>query len=308
MSRSCGLNIRHTALLFQTGNEAFDGLGEIIERCRIRLAARRDEGRFIDQIGEISAGETGRQSSDGVDVELGTYGNLLQMHAQDVGSPFAVGTIDQHLPVKTAGAQQRGIENLRSVRRGEHDNAHTRIEPIHFRKQLIERLFLLVMPAAWKINAARASQRVEFVDEYDRRRAFPRLPEKIADARSADTDEHFDEFRAGNREEWNVGLSGDGARQQRLAGTGRPDEQQALGHARTEPAIVTGILEEAHDLREFLLRLVDTGHVCECHIEVALCKDLGAAAPDPHQPAQIHAGPAKKKHPPAEDQEHRQYP
>ena len=67
--------------------------------------------------------------------------------------------------------------------------------------------------------------------------AFCRACSKVPDARSADADEHLDELRAGDREERHAGFAGHGAREQRLAGAGRPDEQNALRHARAEAAV-----------------------------------------------------------------------
>ena len=69
----------------------------------------------------------------------------------------------------------------------------------------------------------RSSKRVELVDKYDTGRHCTRLREEIANARSADADEHFDKFRAVDGEEGHAGLAGDGACEQRLSRAGRPD-------------------------------------------------------------------------------------
>ena len=76
--------------------------------------------------------------------------------------------------------------------------------------------------------AAGAADGVELVDEDDRRRRLLGLLEEVAHAARADADDHLDELRGGEREERHVGLAGDGARQQRLAGAGRAREQHAL--------------------------------------------------------------------------------
>ena len=99
-----------------------------------------------------------------------------------------------------------------------------------------ERLLLLVVAAAAE-GAAGAAERVELVDEDDRRRVLARLLEQVAHPRRADADEHLDEFRAGDREERHAGLAGDGARQQRLAGARRADQQHALRQAPAEPPV-----------------------------------------------------------------------
>ena len=58
--------------------------------------------------------------------------------------------------------------------------------------------------------------------------------EQVAHARGADADEHLDELRAAQAEERHVRLAGDRARQQRLAGARRPDQQHALRDAAAE--------------------------------------------------------------------------
>src|SRR5206468_2151742 len=90
------------------------------------------------------------------------------------------------------------------------------------------RVLLLVVPAE-PGGAARPAERVELVDEDDRRRLLPRLLEQIADSRGAHADEHLDELGARDREERHARLARDRAREQRLAGSGRPDQQYAFG-------------------------------------------------------------------------------
>ena len=75
------------------------------------------------------------------------------------------------------------------------------------------------------------AERVQFVDEDDAGRLRLRLPEQIAHAGGAHADEHLDEFRSAEAEEGHLRLAGDGAREQRLAGARRTDEQHAFGNA-----------------------------------------------------------------------------
>ena len=66
---------------------------------------------------------------------------------------------------------------------------------------------------------------------------LPRLLEQVAHARRADADEHLDELRAVDREERHAGLAGHRAREQRLAGAGRADQQHALRDVRRRAAL-----------------------------------------------------------------------
>ena len=157
---------------------------------------------------------------------------------QDLDATLLVRAVDQDLAVEAAGAQQRGIEDLRPVGRREDDEAGARIEAVQLDQQLIERLLLLVVAAGIRADAAGAAKRVELVDEDDGGRLLVRLLEQIAHARGADADEHLDEFGAGDREERHLGLAGHRLGQQRLAGAGRPDQQHALRHAPAETAVL----------------------------------------------------------------------
>src|ERR1041384_2752297 len=79
----------------------------------------------------------------------------------------------------------------------------------------------------------------------------------------ADVDEHLDEVGAGDREERDVRLAGDGAREEGLAGARRAHQQDALRDLAAELRELLRLLEELDDLVQLELRLVDAGHVLE---------------------------------------------
>ena len=151
------------------------------------------------------------------------------MDAQDRLAAAHVGAIDDDLAVEAARAQQRRIEHVGAVRRGDQDDAGVLIEAVHLDQQLIERLLALVVSAA-ETRAALAADRVDLVDEDDARRALLRLLEEVAHARRADADEHLDEVRARDREERHARLAGDGARASSvLPEPGGPSSSTPLG-------------------------------------------------------------------------------
>ena len=152
------------------------------------------------------------------------------------------------------------------------------------------------MAAGHRADAAGAAQRVELVDEDDARRPPARLLEQVAHARRADADEHLDELAAADREEGHARLAGDGPGQQRLAGARRAHQQDALGHARAEPAVALRLAQEADDLLQLLLGLVDAGDVVEADLDVLLDVDLGLALADGHEAAAEPSGLAEAPH------------
>ena len=146
------------------------------------------------------------------------------MDLEDLQPTGAVGRLHRDPAVEPPGAEQRRVEDLGPVGRAEHDDRLGRLEPVHLGQDLVERLLALVVGARdLGRSLARAADRVELVDEDDRRRGLLGLGEQVADARRADADDRLDELRGGDREERGVRLAGDRPRQQRLAGSRRPE-------------------------------------------------------------------------------------
>ncbi len=217
------------ALLLESGDKALDGLCEVLERGRVGATPGGNQRRLVDQIGEVGPGETGGEGGNGVDVELRRYVDFPRVDSENGGPSGPIWAVDEHLAVEASGTQQSRIEHLRPVGRREHDDAQARIEAVHLGQELIERLLLLVVTAAGEVDAARASERIELVDEDDGRSLGTRLLEEIAHTRGANADEHLDELGAGDGEERHAGLARHRARQQRLAGPRRPHQQHAQG-------------------------------------------------------------------------------
>ncbi|MPM36084.1 hypothetical protein SDC9_82679 [bioreactor metagenome] len=63
--------------------------------------------------------------------------------------------------------------------------------------------------SATHTGATLTSNCIDFIDEDDCRGSFFGLIEQITHTAGTDTDEHFHEFRTGNREERHTGLTSD---------------------------------------------------------------------------------------------------
>jgi hypothetical protein len=154
-------------------------------------------------------------------------------------------------------------------------------------------------------GAAGTAERVEFVDENDRRRVLTRLLEQIAHPGGADADEHLDKLGAGDRKERHPRLAGNGTSEQCLAGPRRADQQHALGRAAAETSVCHGILQKVDDLDQLVLGFVDTGDIGEGDLGLLLDIDLGAALADRHQPAEPALPHAPDREHPDADKEDR---
>ena len=221
--------------------------------------------------------------------------------------PFDVGLVDEHLAIEAARAEQRRVEHLGPVGRAHDDDALARVEAVHLGEQLIERLLALFVAAERALHAHLA-ERVELVDEDDARRLGFGLLEQIADARGADADEHLDELRSAQAEERHVRLAGDGAREQRLAGSRRADQQHALRNAAAEVRVLLRVLQELDDLLQLVFGFVHAGDVGEPHLHFVVGVDLRAAARERHHAAFGAAHAAEEEAPDADEEEQRDDP
>ena len=223
------------------------------------------------------------------------------MNAENLLAALDVRLVDEHLPIEASRAEQGRIEHLGTIRRAHDDDALARIEAVHLRQELIERL-LAFLVAAERALHAHLAERVELVDEDDARRLAFGLLEQVADAGRADAHEHLDEFRSAEAEKRHVRLAGDGAREQRLARAGRTDEQHALGNPPAEVRVLFRILEELDDLLQFVLGFVHAGDVREPHFDFVVRIDLGAAPGERHHAA-LGAAHAPEEEAPDGDEE-----
>src|SRR5207253_8063946 len=141
---------------------------------------------------------------------------------------------------------------------------------------------LALVVAATEAGTAMAANRVDLVHEDDARRCLLRLLEQVAHTRGADADKHLHEVGSRDTEERHARLTRDRAREQRLTGTGRPVEENALRDARAERLELLRVLEELLDLLQLLDRLVDAGHVLEADLRRVGRHPLGARLADAH--------------------------
>ena len=184
-------------------------------------------------------------------------------------------------------------------------NALVGLEAVHLDEKLIEGLLALVVAAA-EACAPVPADRVDLVDEDQARRVLLALLEHVAHAARADAHEHLHEIGARDGEEGYVGFARDGAREQRLAGTGRADQQHTLRDPAAEPLELLRITQVLDDLFEFLLGLVDAGHVVEGHPALALRQQARARLAEAHCLAAARLHLAHHEDPDADEEEQRE--
>ena len=268
-------------LLLGAGDHAHDPFLELLLADRLPAAARGQERGLVDEVREVGAGEAGRARGERVELDLGIDRLALRVHLEDPLAADAVGPVDDDLPVETAGAQQRRVEDVGPVRGRDQDDVVLQLEPVHLDEELVQGLLALVVPAA-EAGSAMAAHSVDLVHEDDARGRLLRLLEQVAHTRGADADEHLDEVGARDREERDTRLARDRAREERLTGARRPVEQNALGDPRAERLELLRVLEELLDLLELFDSLLHPGHVLEADLRRVRRHPLGAALPEAH--------------------------
>ena len=185
------------------------------------------------------------------------------MDVQDRDPLWQRGQGDRDLSIEAAGTEQRGVEDLRPVGGGDHDDPLCRIEAVHLGQQLVQSLLTLVVRHDGRRSAPPLTDRVDLVDEDDRRCALPSLLEEVTDPRRSDADEQLHEARAGHREERCGCLSRNRPGQEGLTGARRPDHQDAPRCHRANPRIPIGVLQEVDDLADLVLGALIPRHIGE---------------------------------------------
>ena len=263
-------------LAFRAHQDLVLGEFEIDHHDDLAILPRGVQRGFVHQIRQIGAGETRCSAGQHGEIHIVAQRHLLGVNLEDRLAPVDIGTPHHHAAVETAGTQQRRIEHVRTVGRSHQDHAFVRFEAVHLDQQLVQRLFALVVSAA-EARAAMTADGVDFVDEDDAGRVLLALFEQIAHAARAHADEHFHEVRTGDGEERNVRLARDGARQQRLAGARRADQQHAFRNASAELLEFLRLAQELDDLLQFFLGLFDARDVLERHLALLRGMQAGAA-------------------------------
>ena len=215
------------------------------------------------------------------------------MHLEDLLAARAIGRQHRNPPVEAPGAQQRRVEDLGAVRRRHHDHAGGRVEAVHLGQDLVERLLALVVAAAdARAGAAGAPDRVELVDEDDRRRVLLGLGEEVR-TRDAPTPTMTSTNSLAEIEKNGTPASPATARASSvLPVPGWPLSSTPRGIFAPRRLYLLGVLEEVDDLDELVLGLVDAGHVGERDALLGVLAAARARAPERRE----HRRPAGAAH------------
>ena len=182
-----------------------DPLDRVVEVALEELCAARPCGEdrgLVADVGQVGARQAGRLAGERGEVHVGAQRLVSRVHLEDRLATGDVGRRDQDLAIEAARPQQRRVQLVQQVRRGDHHEVAGGAEAVHLDEQLVERLLALGVV----VGAAARADGVELVDEDDRRAVLARLGEQPPDAGSAQAGEHLDERRGRLGEELRAGL------------------------------------------------------------------------------------------------------
>ena len=123
-------------------------------------------------------------------------------------------------------------------------------------------MLALVVSTAHSMPAM-ATYGVDFVNEHQAGCGLFSLLEHVANARGADTDKHFHEVRAADREEGHIRLTSDGSGEEGFSGSRGAYHEDALGNAAAKFLELLGIFQKFHQFLHLLLRLFHAGDIFE---------------------------------------------
>ncbi|MNQ60834.1 hypothetical protein D3C85_751330 [compost metagenome] len=222
------------------------------------------------------------------------------MNLENLFATTDVRQTNYNLTVETARTQQRRVQNIGTVGRGNHDDAVIHLKAVHLNQQLVERLLALVVTTT-HASTTMATDRIDFVDEDDAWSVFLGLLEHVANTAGTHADEHFDEVGAGNGEERYFGFAGDGLGDQGFTGTRRTHHQHTARNAATQALEFARIAQELDQFTDFFLGFVATGNVSQGRLHLIFGEQARLAFAEAHRPA-LATGTAL--HLPHEEHEH----
>ena len=173
------------------------------------------------------------------------------MHAQNLLTASQIRRGDRNLTVETARAQQRWVQDVWAVGRGNQNDALAVAEAIHFHQQLVQGLLTFIVSTA-SAGATLAANGINLIDEDDTRTIFLRLLKQVTHARCTNTDEHFHEVRARDGVERNARLTCNGAGKKGFTSTRRAIEQHAARNLRAKLVVARWVFQEVLDFLQLI--------------------------------------------------------
>ena len=201
-------------------------------------------------------------------VEVIGHFDIAQVYLEDFLTLLEFWQFHMDLAVEATGAHERLVQDIGPVGGGQYDDTAVGAEAVHFRKQLVQRVFTFVVGGEAAVLGAGAAYGINLVDEHDARSFFLGLAEEVAHAGGTYAHEHLHEVGAADAEERYVGPPCYGFGQEGLTRSGRAHQEGALGDFAAQGRVFLRILEEIHNLHHLFLGAIQACYVLESDFHV----------------------------------------
>ena len=135
----------HLGFLFQASDDTVHCRQKILAADMRLVVARSNQCRLVTYIGYVRTTEARSLTGQEVHIERIVGLDGAQMHLEDFLTLVQVGKVNINLTVKTSSTQQCLVQHISAVGCGQNDDTAIGAKTVHFREQLIERAFALVI-------------------------------------------------------------------------------------------------------------------------------------------------------------------
>ncbi len=104
---------------------------------RLAVVSRGAQGSFVHHVREVRAGEARRTARHHAKIDVFRGWDLARVHREHFLASAHIRPAHNDSPVKSPGTQQRWVQHVGPVSRGDQDYPVVRLEPVHFHQQLI---------------------------------------------------------------------------------------------------------------------------------------------------------------------------
>ena len=121
----------------EVGEDDLDAFLKVVLGRTLATKTNSAQGSLVDDFSMIGTGGTGRRAGDGSEVYARLGLHIFGVELENRLAPGEVGQLDRHAAIEAARAQERGVEGIGAVRRGENHDALLVVKAVHFREKLI---------------------------------------------------------------------------------------------------------------------------------------------------------------------------
>lgn len=253
--------VHDLGLALGADGDTLEGFGQVGVSDGLVAETSSGNGRLVGDVGEVGARRAGGLFGEGVQVNVFVERFVFEMDFQNLETVLALGERDVDMAVETTGAKEGFVEHIDAVGGSDNNDAGGIFEAVHLDEDLVQGLF--VFAASTTTSVTLVSDSVDFVDEDNRGGVFLGLTKQVANARSANTDEHFGKFGTGDREERDISFAGDSAGHQSLPRAWVASEEDAARNTSAESFVFFRMLQKVNDFGEVLFGGFVAGDIFE---------------------------------------------